>query len=362
MPEFYAVSSPHANGVQYTHMPKRYGVFSFPQDETAHECGVEWWYLNGTLKGENGRAYSFMDCLFKVDPRKMRVPFFPKSPRGKIFFHHAITTDIKSGRSYHAIEFPVLVSEDSFKRPVFFVSHTKPSLLSGYVNCSFEAEGKSAYRLVDRYVDLKLESGKRPLLEGGKGLVKLGGGKKTYCYSLTDLKAEGRIKVGKRWIKAKGKAWMDHQWATERYARDKWSWFSVQLTNGTELVCFEYGYPGKEIRAVSIIDKNGRQQDFSDVKITPMGDKWVSPATKTAYPLAWRVQIREKRIDLRINAAARNQEMVFGPIKYWEGPTGVSGSVRGRAVRGVGFMELVGWNEGGEKEGFFERMLEKALM
>jgi predicted secreted hydrolase len=338
----------------------KYGVFSFPKDETQHDCGVEWWYFNGLLKGENGHEYSYMDCLFKVNAKKFHSPLLRKIPRQKIFFHHAIVTDIKSGKAYPSIEFPVIVSADSFKKPVFYVSHAKPSTPFDFVNCALEGTGLFAYRLADRYVDLRLASRKKPLLEGGKGLVKLGK-KSTYCYSLTDMATEGRIKIGERWIAVKGKSWMDHQWSGAEYSNDRWDWFSVQLKNGNELVCFSYENQGKKIQAVSMIGPTGRQKDFTAVSITPLDKKWISPKTKTAYPLSWRVRIPKGKIDLLISARARHQEMIFGPIKYWEGPTAVAGRMNGRAVKGAGFMELVNHHEGSKAGEFLARALAKTI-
>jgi predicted secreted hydrolase len=339
----------------------KYGVFDFPKDETGHDCAVEWWYFNGLLKGEDGREYSFMNCLFKVNAKKLRMPLLRKVPRAKIFFHHAITTDLKSGKSFLNIEFPVIISADSFNKPVFFASHTKPSAFSDYVNCSLEAIGKFAYRLADRYVDLRLAARKRPLLEGGKGLVRLGNGKKTYCYSFTDMKTEGRLKIGERWIKVRGKSWMDHQWVEAKYTRDKWNWFSVQLTDGTELVCFDYEGGGNKTQAVSLIGPTGKQEDFVDASIMPLAKRWVSPKTKTAYPLSWRVTVPAKKIDLVITARARHQEMIFGPIKYWEGPTAVAGRMGGRAVKGGGFMELVNHHKSSKAEDLLVRALAKTF-
>jgi len=339
----------------------KYGVFDFPKDETAHDCAVEWWYANGFLKGDDGREYSFMNCLFKVSARKLRFPIFRKMPRGRIYFHHAIVTDIKSGKSFPNIEFPVIISSDSFKKPAFYVSHAKPSTPLGYVNCSIEAVGRFVYRFADRYVDLRLSARKHPLLEGGNGLVKLANGKKTYCYSFTDMKTEGRLKIRGRWIKVRGKSWMDHQWSDAKYSRDKWNWFSVQLSDGTELVCFDYEDGGNKTQAVSMIGPDGRQNDFTDVEIVPLAKKWVSKKTKTVYPLEWRVRVPLKKIDLTITARARHQEMLFGPIIYWEGPTAVSGRVSGRVVRGVGFMELVNHHKNSKTEDFFMRTLAKTF-
>ena len=39
----------------------------------------------------------------------------------------------------------------------------------------------------------------------------------------------------------------------------------------------------------------------------------------------------------------QNQEVLFGNINYWEGPTKISGTINSKKVKGFGFMELVGF-------------------
>jgi hypothetical protein len=39
----------------------------------------------------------------------------------------------------------------------------------------------------------------------------------------------------------------------------------------------------------------------------------------------------------------RDQEMIYGAINYWEGPLEVTALISGKKVKGVGFMELVGY-------------------
>jgi len=61
-------------------MNKEYKPIKFPEDESAHDYIVEWWYFNGHLKDALGNGYSFMDCLFRVDVKKVKIPFLSKIP------------------------------------------------------------------------------------------------------------------------------------------------------------------------------------------------------------------------------------------------------------------------------------------
>ena len=69
----------------------------------------------------------------------------------------------------------------------------------------------------------------------------------------------------------------------------------------------------------------------------------MSPKSGAAYPTAWRIVIPAIRADLHLEARIDNQEMLFGSINYWEGPLLVNGSIGDEPVRGVGFMELLGY-------------------
>lgn len=311
----------------------------FPKDEQAHNHIIEWWYFNGHLKGDDGHQYSFMDCFFKADVKKIKIPFL-KFPLKIIHFSHSTLTDITTKRFYPNIDLISVVSEDSFKRPLLYINYTDPIIIDGYVNRVIEEPNPFEYHIKTENFDLDLRSTKPPLLEGGKGYLDLSG-RRTYYYSLTSLEARGNIFIRNKNVKVKGKAWMDHQWANTPYARDKWTWFSIQLNGGIELVCFEYGNDKKD-RLVNIVHSNGRMESAVDLKLTPKKGSWKSKKTKAEYHLHWRIEVPSKKIDLMVEPLVKNQEMIFGSINYWEGPLSVKGKYGKKKVSGQGFLEIVG--------------------
>jgi len=323
-------------------MPIEIKPIKFPEDESAHDHIIEWWYFNGRLKDKEGNEYSFMNCLFKVDVKKVKIPFFSKIPLKVSYFSHSLLTDLKNQKFYHRINPFSIISEDSFTKPSLFINYINPEIRSGYTNCAIEKIGAKEYRVKNEEIDLIMTSMKKPLFEGGRGFLDLGA-KSTYYYSLTSLKTEGRIKIGNKWIDVRGKSWMDHQWANTEYSPDRWDWFSVQLQNDTEIVCGFFDDGRKKTRFAGISHPGGRQEHFKDVEMTPLEDKWTSPKSKAGYPLAWKIKIPEKNIEMNIKAMIRDQEMLFGSINYWEGPLDVECSFDGKKVKGNGFMELVGY-------------------
>lgn len=315
----------------------------FPRDENAHHNIIEWWYFNGHLRDNSGRPYAFMDCLFKADVKKVRIPFLKKVPYRDIYFAHSLLSDIKKQTNEREVQYLTFISKDSFKKPELFVNYRNPLELAGsYTNYAIEKISPRKYHIKTQNLDLILDSTKKPLLEGGEGHIKVCG-RKSYYYSLTNLKTSGWIKTGGKYVAVSGKSWMDHQWADVSYSKDKWTWFSIQLNSNIEIMACEYNDGNSRTLLADIIDKSGRQKSVSDLIIEP-GDKFFSSRlTKADYPLSWQIKIPSQKIYLRAEALAKDQEMVFGTINYWEGPLKISGKIKGKTVSGQGFAELVGY-------------------
>jgi predicted secreted hydrolase len=332
----------------------------FPRDEQAHDKIIEWWYWNGHLNGDDGNRYAFMDCLFQAKPKKVKLPFF-KVPLAKAYFSHSIVSDIKKQKVYPTVDYLSLISGESFKRPLLFVDYINTDFFDGYTVSAMEETAPFQYRLRAKNFDLNLISTKKPFLENGQGYLNVMAGRGTYYYSLTNLKTEGIIRINGQEIKVKGKSWMDHQWADAPYVQDKWNWFSIQLKNNIEIVCFEYSGAKKTSALAGISYPDGRSENFSHVIFTPLGEKWISPRTRASYPLSWLIEIPARKIKLKVEPLIKNQEMMFGTLNYWEGPLKVSGSFGGKKVTGQGFLELVGRPSQYHAIKFFEETLKAAI-
>ena len=323
-------------------MQEEFKPIKFPQDEQAHNHIIEWWYFNGHLQDGDGNRYAFMNCLFKADVKKVKIPFLIKAPFKNVYFFHSVLSDIKNKKFYPLVDYISLVSKDSFLKPLLFVNHTNPVMVRGYLNRVLEETKEFAYHLKDENIDLKLTSIKKPLLESGRGHINVCG-KESYYYSLTNLKTKGTIRIKNKSIEVTGKSWMDHQWADVSYSKDKWSWFSIQLNNDIEIMCCKYDDGKNKDYLIDTMYADGRQENLKELKLRPGSNIWESKKTKAKYPLSWRIEIPEKKIKLQVSAPIKNQEVIFGSINYWEGPLDVSGSFNGKKIRGEGFMELVGY-------------------
>lgn len=319
-----------------------------PADTKPHNTTIEWWYFNGHLADAKGNRYAFMDCFFRADREKAKIPYlknlFGRSVGGKyLSFAAATLVDIGKKISHKEVQNISLVSRDSFKRPLFYLNYLDPIAVAGGFLANEIAETKpGTFHLKTDCIDLVMESKKKPMLEGGQGFITVCGRDSLY-YSLTDLTTTGAILVGNEWVPVMGRSWMDHQWADVAYAKDAWTWFSVQLDDGTDIMCVEY-YDGKvKDHVVDMIGPHGRATHYDHAIFSPGQKTWRSETTKAEYPLSWTITVPGHNITLTTSAIVPNQEMIFGSINYWEGPVAVAATIGKKKMNGVGFMELAGY-------------------
>lgn len=310
---------------------EKYRPIEFPRDEQKHDHIIEWWYFNGNLRAGNGRTFSYMNCLFAAKPDKIDIPFLKKGPIKELFFSHYLLSDNKS--QFKNITNPLcIVDNNSFTKPLLWVNYDN--------SCLIEETAPFKYHVVNDFIDLNLESQKNPLLVNKSGFLDLSV-KTTYYYSLTRLKTEGIIKENGKWIKVSGLSWMDHQWAqTPLTDDDKWRWFSIQLDNNCEIVCFVYGDEIKTGHA-SMIDGRGNIKTTDRIELLPGKTKYENKKTGSEYRLEYKINIPAFGLTIKTSPLKKEQEMVFETIKYWEGGIKIKGKMNGQSVSGLGFCELV---------------------
>ncbi len=313
-----------------------------PEDGTLHRSWIEWWYFNGHLTDGEGRKYAYMNCLFKADPKKIKIPFSKYLPSGRYFyFAHHILSDIKRQKSYPVVKPVCIVTKDSFTDKSFDVSYSSPLTLPAFMASEMSEIEPGHFHMKNENLDLHLRSKKPALLEGGTGLVDINT-HKTYYYSYTDLETEGVITIGGKRIKVKGQSWFDHEWSDAHAPGAEWTWFSMHLNNDVEIICFDFAEKEKHTRLASIMLPNNKTLHTSKVEFIDLKDHWTGPKTKTIYPLSWQIKIPKYGVNLVARPLIRGQEMLYGFLNYWEGPLAIKGTFRGKAVSGKGFLELVG--------------------
>jgi predicted secreted hydrolase len=305
----------------------------FPRDESSHDAVIEWWYFNGHLETSKKEKYAFMYCFFKADPKRVELPFFKKLPIQNVYFSHGFILNLENECFKPLVNLYSAIDSKSFNKKELFIKAGNDFI--------FENIGENKYRLKTAELDLILDSQKPPLLVNGSGWIDLKA-KDTYYYSLSNLKAKGNIKINNKNLAVSGKVWLDRQWSDCGYhPEDKWTWFSIQLSNNLEVLCFEYGDKAKT-KSATVCFPDGRQFSTSKIIFKPLNEKWESPETKAVYKLSWQIEIPEVGIKIKTAPENLNQEIIFGAINYWEGSLNVEAKIKGKKIKGRGFMELVG--------------------
>jgi predicted secreted hydrolase len=318
-----------------------------PEDALPHDSVIEWWYFNGNLRDKDGNRYAFMDCLFRADAKRVNIPILKQPFKNfkdipYVYSGHSIVSDIDRQKSHKDLHTISLMSRDSFTRPMLYANYLNQLDVDGFSTSEMAETEKGAFHIKTERMDLYLRSGGKPILHGKGGTISFWGRESRY-YSITDLHADGVINVEGEWVRVKGKAWMDHQWTDAGYRKDKWTWFSVQLNSGMDIMCAEYEVDRVKNYFLTVIDQNRRVRRYEHFSMVSGKDAWESKKTKAKYPTSWTVKIPEEDIELDIRSDASDQEMIFGDINYWESPTIVSAAVGKKRIKGVGFMELVGY-------------------
>jgi predicted secreted hydrolase len=97
------------------------------------------------------------------------------------------------------------------------------------------------------------------------------------------------------------------------------------------------------------VDANGKSTHLrsADFTLQPAGEIWTSPLTGARYPTHWRVSIPKLGIDLEVKTPLESQELsgktTFIP-NYWEGAIVLSGRRNRQPLRGVGYLEMTGYD------------------
>ena len=297
-------------------------TISFPRDERPHPERLEWWYWNANLEDADGKSYSAMFTLFRSRPTALPDMWST---------HEIVSSD---GKDPAKPSFHLYTSVDH--------AEWTDDYFSIGVQHAFRMEKKKdgEYHVVTPDMNLRMTMTKPPILIGGTGLVDLGISK-TFYYTLPRLEASGTIRVGAKRVHVRGLAWMDHQWHPITVSPETvWKWFSMHLSDGTDIQCFEFGKTNI-VRMATVSWPDGTQSVSDDVRFSPIDGKWKSQDTGLSYQVDWKIEIALKDITLTLHPDVRACEAVFGPVIYWEGPMGVSGKIDGRHVTGVGFFEHV---------------------
>lgn len=325
-----------------------------PRDLYAHRnAQTEWWYYTGHGETSSGKRFGFELVFFKRRTDLDKFSLVPLRLFGNplFFAHFAITeTDEKKFRYAHRksangfFDHPASASETHFHLRLgdwsLRESHGAHILRATATNCVFEAD---------------LKPTKPPVLngKGRKGVSFKDEGEASRYFSYTRMEMEGDLIWNGTAEHFTGSAWMDREFGTWTPTENQkgWDWFSIQLDNNCELMCYQLRNSANEVSAFSsgtYVNENGDFEHLTheDFTIEPTGF-WKSPGSHATYPSGWRVKVPKMGLDLVVEPVIEDQELdTRGTtmIVYWEGACEVAGKAGDFDIKGRAYVELVGYD------------------
>lgn len=331
----------------------------FPEDHGAHpDFRTEWWYYTGNLKSAEGRRFGCQLTFFRYAAAPPGTEKHWPQPASAwrtrhLFMAHAAVSDIDGRRFLHA---------DQTLRAALGMAGTvvEGPAVSVFVRgwrAEIRPEGHRIQVDADDFgFTLDLMPRKAPVCHGDAGYSRKGRDKaRASCYySFTRLAAAGRLRTGSRTFAVEGSAWMDQEFSTAPLEPDisGWDWFSLQLSDDTELMIYLLRAADGPLHPASSgtwvgPDSETRHLQRSDIEAV-VRKHWKSPWSGAVYPAQWRLSVPVMGLQLDIQSRLDDQEM-HSPnstnVVYWEGSVEASGRSRGQPVEGLGYVEMTGYAE-----------------
>ena len=333
---------------------------SLPRDLAAHRnVQTEWWYYTGHGETASGKRFGFELVFFKRRTDLDKFSIVPLRLFGNpiYFAHFAITEyDAKEFRYAHRksangwFDAPASASEEHF--------HLR--LGDWSLRESHGAHVLRATLGADEIFEATLKPSKKPILNGiaKDGVSFKDEGQASRYFSYTRMEMEGDLTKNGATEHFTGAAWMDREFGTWTPTDNQkgWDWFSIQLNDNTELMCYQIrnsAGEASEFSSGNFVKKDGEytplgKQDFT---IEPTGF-WTSPKTQATYPSGWTIKVPKFSLDLTVTPVMEDQELDSRGttmIIYWEGACEVAGKSGDAAIAGRAYVELVGYDRSHEQ-------------
>lgn len=330
---------------------------TFPKDHGSHAgYRTEWWYYTGNLQVDSGEQYGYQLTFFRSQISAHGAESKWPKPHSawrtqQVYAGHAAISDISEKRHLQS----ELIARGSLG--IAGVSQ-KADLTTIFIK-NWSAQISPSRHILKAFSDdfsfeLSLLPAKPPVLHGKAGYTRKGSTpERASCYySFARLRSEGALIIDGRTIPVQGFSWMDHEFSSAPLEPGivGWDWFSLQLSDQTEIMVYLLRKQGGELNSASsgtFIDKSGKPRHLTkdDFRIDIL-DSWKSPRSKAVYPARWRLMIFPLSLELTITPTLSDQEMqtqASTGVTYWEGSVSVNGLAGKQPLKGVGYVELTGY-------------------
>jgi predicted secreted hydrolase len=328
--------------------------YQFPRDHGTHDdFRTEWWYYTGHLAAENGRRFGYQVTFFRRGVEPDRAGANPSRwTIRQLYLAHVALSDLDRKQFRYA---------EKVSRAGLGKAGAETGRLRTWIDrWSVEASASphEHHRLQaaagEFSLDLTVTPEKPPVVHGEHGVSRKGGAppQASHYYSFPRLATAGALTVDGERFTVQGTSWMDHEFGSGDLGDDLagWDWFSVQLTNKTELMLYRLRRSDGTVAPVSsgtaiLPDGRTRHLSATDIRVEVL-DHWASRSSGGRYPSRWRVAVPALDLSLDLRPLLADQELATSrstQVTYWEGAVEVSGRLRGAPVSGQGYVELTGY-------------------
>ncbi len=343
---------------------------NLPRDLAAHSnAQTEWWYYTGHAETSAGRKFGFELVFFKRRTDLDKFSIVPLRLIGNPYYfaHFAITDhENESFRYAHRkssngmFDHPASASEKHFYLKIGDWS-------------AREANNAHMLRATidsDITFEATLDPTKKVVLNGKDGVSFKDEGQASRYFSYTRMDVEGDLTTNGITEHFTGSAWMDREFGTWTPTENQkgWDWFSIQLENNCELMCYQLCNGAGETSPYSsgsFVDAESGVLPLTndDFQIEPTGF-WKSPNSGANYPSGWKINVPKLDIDLVITPVINDQEldtrgttMIF----YWEGECTVAGKIGEKEIQGQAYVELVGYDRSHDQPNLAQFLIGNSL-
>ena len=338
--------------------------FSFPRDHNAHpQFATEWWYYTGHLRAQDGRRFGYQLTWFRtaLTPKVNRAS---KWAARDVMFAHFALTDERGQRFY----FSDRIGRAGAGGNGATSASQSPRIWCGSWQLQFggkrgETQQVQALARSDasstkgQTFSLRLfqRALKAPVAHGIRGVSQksAGVGRASHYYSFTRLQTRGVLRIGNETLQVEGQSWFDHEFGSAQLAPNQvgWDWFSLQLSDGRELMLYRLRLKNGGVEPFSsgtLIDERGRARHLKlrDFSMRPL-ETWKSSSTKGSYPSRWQLEVPSAQLKLQVTPVLADQELrprrSGTNLAYWEGLVEARGTAENRAIQAQGYLEMTGY-------------------
>jgi len=381
--------------------PSRFGAINLETADLPHESSTtEWWYYNSHVTSTEGKKLSAFICFFRICKHI--------DANGKKQWADALTwaiTDVDTGE----YSCDVLLDQDSpsmilkqMEKGIRVVKDAKirdsilEVLRKGNVprpdrmfkrkpHCSRNSldidmedgqlikDAQGNYVVTCRHgedksigLSMTFKPEKEAIRHGSNGVVKGHDGDDMFYYFIPRCSVTGQLSIGGKTHRIQqGQGWYDHEFGgcVPDDSKEKmdyaWNWAAIQLDNNTEITAAVLYNPNTKTLMETVtcmIDAKSQRTAYNEMSFEPVGEQWTSCRTFRTYPTKWLLKIPEANVELRVDACINDQEFMtlLSKPAFWEGRCDVYGTINGKHVTGLAYVERNGFDEMPKLMDFFK--------